>query len=493
MNRTFVVSSIGAVGLCALLLVPMQACTNLDETPPSAITPGNFFHTEGEVLASLAGVYAQLRGTVDDYYNLSEISTDEMVVPTRGQDWYDNGRWLENHRQEWDANSNVATQDLNGAWNTLYAGVERANGVLDGIAKSTQTIPNQAVMEAEARTLRESELLAARPALPAKWDAGFSGRVTKGVVDALLANMYINAGVFTKDAAGGSGINATGYNSCAGISVAGGLIACQAAVNRVDSIVNSGLYALADTFSKNFRPDNAASPENIFVIKFADQSGLGLNFVMRVLHYNQFTPGPWNGFSAVADAYNAYDSLDRRRKEFLVGPQVNVETGQPVNDRAGHPLVFTVAIANVASATEAEGARIYKWSADPKHVNQDNGNDFAWFRLSEMYLIKAEAELNGATGTSTPLALVRAVRARSFATDTLSSVTLPVLLRERLFEFIGEGKRRQDLVRFGQFTAPFEYKTTAALPHKVIMPIPQPQINANPLLTQNCGYTGAGC
>src|SRR5204863_6600130 len=264
MTRTYGISSIGAAGLCTLLLVPI-ACTNLDATPPSAISPGNFFHTEGEVLASLAGVYAQLRGTVDDYYNVSEISTDEMVVPTRGQDWNDNGRWLENHQQRWTANSPFALADLNGAWNTLYAGVERANGLLDGIAKSPQAIPNAAVMEAEARTLRafyyyqlmdlfggvplatvspigapdtaitprarvsrdslfkfiESELLAARPALPAKWDAGFSGRVTKGVVDALLANMYINAGVFTKDAAGGSGINATGYNACTGITVAG--------------------------------------------------------------------------------------------------------------------------------------------------------------------------------------------------------------------------------------------------------------------------------
>src|SRR3954467_6100774 len=533
MKRTFVVSSIGAAGLCALLLVPMQGCTNLDETPPSAITPGNFFHTEGEVLASLAGVYAQLRGTVDDYYNVSEISTDEMVVPTRGQDWNDNGRWLENHQQRWTANSPFALADLNGAWNTLYAGVERANGLLDGIAKSSQAIPNAAVMEAEARTLRafyyyqlmdlfggvplatvspigapdtaitprarvsrdslfkfiESELLAARAVLPVKWDAGFSGRVTKGAVDALLASMYINAGGFTKDAAGAGGINATAYNSCTGIQVAGPLDACQAALNRVDSILNSSaLYALADTFSKNFRPDNASSPENIFVIKFADEAGLGLNFVMRALHYNQFTPGPWNGFSALGQAYNAYDPLDKRRKEILEGPQVNVETGAPAKDRAGNPLVFTASIANVAQATEGEGTRIYKWSADPKHVNQDNGNDFAWFRLAEMLLIKAEAELNGATGTSTPLALVKQVRARAFTVDTLTTVTVPVILRERLFELIGEGKRRQDLVRFGLYTAPFEFKGTATEDFKVLMPIPQSQMDANPLMTQNPGY-----
>jgi hypothetical protein len=121
-------------------------------------------------------------------------------------------------------------------------------------------------------------------------------------------------------------------------------------------------------------------------------------------------------------------------------------------------------------------------------VQQDNGNDYAWFRLAEMYFIKAEAELNGATGTSTPLALVQAVRARDFAADPLAAITLPELLRERLFEFIGEGKRRQDMIRFGKYTSLFEFKPTAAEDFKVLMPIPQSQIDANPLLTQNAGY-----
>ena len=525
MKRTFVVSSIGAAGLCALLLVPMQGCTNLDETPPSAISPGNFFRTEGEVLAALAGVYAQLRGTAGegDYWGSSEVNTDEMVVPTRGQDWYDNGVWLELHRQTWSASSPSTLSFFNNAWNTAYAGVARANALLEGVANAS--VSNQAVMVAEARTLRafyyyilmdffggvpvattseimprarvtrdslfkfiESELLAARPDLRASWDVGNHGRVTKGAVDAILANMYINAGVFTKDAAGAGGINPTAYNSCAGVTVAGGLGACQAAVNRVDSILNSGVYQLADTFAQNFSPGNGASRENIFVIKFAAEAGLGFNMLQRTLHYNQFTPGPWNGFSTLAQAYNAFDPADRRRQIFLVGPQVNVETGSPVNDRAGNPLVFTTTIANVTAATEGEGARIYKWPADPKHVAQDNGNDFAWFRLAEMLLIKAEAILNGATGTGTPLALVRQVRARAFATDTLSAVTLPVILRERLFEFAAEGKRRQDLVRFGQFTAPYEFKTTQTADYLVLMPIPQGQIDANPLLTQNSGY-----
>src|SRR6266511_2370131 len=151
MKRTFVATSIGAVGLCAMLLVP-QACTNLDETPPSAITPGNFFRSEGEVLAALAGVYAQLRGTLDDYYNVSEISTDEMVVPTRGQDWYDNGTWLDLHAQTFTPISPATGAFLSGAWNAAFAGVARANVLLDALTRVT--VPNQARVEAEARTLR---------------------------------------------------------------------------------------------------------------------------------------------------------------------------------------------------------------------------------------------------------------------------------------------------------------------------------------------------
>ena len=154
MKRLFVTTSIGAVGLASLLLVPLQGCTDVSETPASAITPGNFFHTEGEVGAALAGVYAQLRSTVGegDYWGESEVTTDEMVVPTRGSDWYDNGTWLEEHRQLWSAGSPSTLSYLNNVWNHTYAGVARANVLLDALQHTT--VPNQAQIEGEARYLR---------------------------------------------------------------------------------------------------------------------------------------------------------------------------------------------------------------------------------------------------------------------------------------------------------------------------------------------------
>src|SRR5215213_10249376 len=123
-------------GLRALLVpVLLLGCTDLTEVPSDALTPENAFRTEEEILAGVASVYARLRSTMWGYYNLSEITTDEMIVPTRGSDWYDNGRWLEIYRQTWTANSGSALDDMNGTWNDLFSGVARANLMIDVIQK----------------------------------------------------------------------------------------------------------------------------------------------------------------------------------------------------------------------------------------------------------------------------------------------------------------------------------------------------------------------
>ena len=133
-------------------LVLFPACTDLVETPQSAITPENFYRNEDEVIGGLASVYAQLRSTNDEYYNLSEISTDEMIVPTRGQDWYDNGKWLDIHRQTFTPTSPAGLDNINSAWVNLFQGVARANVVLDGIANVS--FASKATVTAELRTLR---------------------------------------------------------------------------------------------------------------------------------------------------------------------------------------------------------------------------------------------------------------------------------------------------------------------------------------------------
>jgi hypothetical protein len=518
---------IGSAGVFVMLVLA-PACTDLTEVPKSAITPQNFYRNQDEVIGGLASVYAQLRSTNDDYYNTSEISTDEMIVPTRGQDWYDNGKWLDIHRQTFTPTSPAGLDNINSAWVNMFQGVARANVVLNGIANVN--FASKATVTAELRTLRafyyytlmdlfggvpivtdvsiqaraqasrdsvfrfvESELKAARPDLPATWSADMNGRITQGAVDAILASMYLNAQVFN------------GTVTAAGLQP--GTAHWQDALDRANAVINSGHYTLAaDAFTsctntppaycgwrRNFTAGNFASPEIIFAVKYLNQSGLGLNFLMRLLHYNQYdSPSPWNGFSTLADTYNAFDSADARKQIFLAGPQINLVTGLPAKDRQGNPLVFDPNIPNVTAATEGQGVRIYKWPVDPNHVQQDNGNDYAWFRLTEMYLIRAEAE-NELGQTAAAIADINLVRSKAFSPP---KPVAPVgqqgvrdaILSERLFEFTAEGKRRQDLVRMNKYTQGTWYAKTTFSPWKVLMPIPQTQIETNPLLKQNPGY-----
>jgi starch-binding outer membrane protein, SusD/RagB family len=89
------------LGLAMAVVVP--SCVNLDEELFSAVTPGNFFKTPEEFIAALGAAYTSLYGynIGSDVNALAETSTDEMVVPTRGQDWDDGGHWRRLHLHSW--------------------------------------------------------------------------------------------------------------------------------------------------------------------------------------------------------------------------------------------------------------------------------------------------------------------------------------------------------------------------------------------------------
>ena len=519
--RTFFSKSIGRMTLGAVLLcVPapilFSACTNLAEVPKDALTPNNAFQSEAEVLAGVASVYASLRGTMWERYNLAEITTDEIIVPTRGQDWYDNGRWLEIFKHNWTASSGAALEDMNGAWNNLFSGVARSNLMIDVITKAGG--PTSQTTLAELRTLRawyyymlmdmfggvpvvtgtelqqvarasrdsvfrfiESELKAVRLTLPQTRPSGEYGRVTRGAADAILANMYLNARVFTGT------VTPTG--------LVPGPARWQDAVNFADSVINSGRYSLASDYKRNFAADNEGSPENIFVIVHSQVAGLGMSLAHRTGHYNHFSTGnggPWNGFAAIAETYRAFNPADARQKIFLVGPQFSLASGEPINDRAGRRLVITDTIGSETQAHEDEGPRYNKFPPTPNVPNGDSHpNDYPFFRLAEMYLIKAEA-LNELGQTAAAIIEMNRVRLRSFPTQPIATglsqaQVRDAILQERLLEFAFEGKRRQDLIRHGKYTAARRFKLVSE-GYRILMPIPATQIQANPLLTQNPGY-----
>jgi starch-binding outer membrane protein, SusD/RagB family len=513
--------SIRRVTMSALLLVPAQmifyGCTNLTEVPKNALTPSNAFHSDAEVLAGVASVYAGLRGALQDYYNVTEITTDEIIVPTRGQDWYDNGRWLEIFKHGFNPNSASALADINGVWNTQFSGIARANLMIDVITKAGGATAPQTL--AELRTLRawyyfmlmdffggvplvtstevganprvsrdslfrfiESELNATRIALPATRPSDQTGRLTSGAADAILASLYLNAQVFS------------GTVTSAGLTK--GAARWTDASAAADRVINSGQYVLEANWTHNFSTDNHDSKENIFYVAHSStEAGLGESFPMRTLHYNQLAlgGGPWNGFASVAETYRAFDPADKRRTMYLVGQQYSFDTGLPVKDRAGNSLIFVDTIGNETQAAENEGPRFNKF---PPLITAPDGNsmpnNYPFFRLAEMYLIKAEAQ-NELGQPDAAVALVNIVRARQFspakpiASGQSQAAVRTAIFNERLFELATEGKRRQDLIRAGTFNDARRFKLANA-PYKILFPIPTTQIASNPLLVQNPGY-----
>jgi len=69
-----------------------QSCTDLDEELFGEVTPDNFFSSEEEYVSALGAAYTSFGNFAsNDPHSVQEVSTDEMVVPTRGQDWDDGG------------------------------------------------------------------------------------------------------------------------------------------------------------------------------------------------------------------------------------------------------------------------------------------------------------------------------------------------------------------------------------------------------------------
>ncbi|MDD4991541.1 MAG: RagB/SusD family nutrient uptake outer membrane protein [Paludibacter sp.] len=118
-------------------------------------------------------------------------------------------------------------------------------------------------------------------------------------------------------------------------------------------------------------------------------------------------------------------------------------------------------------------------------------------RLADILLLKAEAFL-GKGDVTNATTLVNKVRTRAKLAN-LSSVTIDDVLNERRLELAFEGQRWFDLVRNDKVSTvmnTLNYRDVGRLPiypiteNKLILPIPQFQIDQNPLLVQNPGYDG---
>jgi len=129
-----------------------------------------------------------------------------------------------------------------------------------------------------------------------------------------------------------------------------------------------------------------------------------------------------------------------------------------------------------------------------------SSRDAIVMRLSEMYLIKAEAQLalGNNSGALTTINQLRSARAISGTDNTISSISLDKIMDERAIELCGEQQRWFDLKRTGklyEYVAKYNAQASPVLnadesKHFLYRPIPQDQIDALTNYTDSIGTEG---
>ncbi|WP_431214621.1 hypothetical protein ACQ86N_07530 [Puia sp. P3] len=90
-----------AAGMVTLAIV--ASCTKLDQNLNSTLTNQQAANALGAAFV-LQNAYNDVGNPYSDNGNifaLEEVSADECLIPTRGSDWDDNGKWRALHQHNW--------------------------------------------------------------------------------------------------------------------------------------------------------------------------------------------------------------------------------------------------------------------------------------------------------------------------------------------------------------------------------------------------------
>ena len=480
-----------SVGVFASLA--LSSCTDLTEPVYDSIPADQFLKTDAQISAALGPAYGGLRGITWDWFNPSEASSDELIVPTRGGDWFDGGDWLAYSRHTWTPQHGP----INGMWGFIFGNISQVNQLIPVVKANQKAVDELRAVRAfyyfmavdafgnvpivtdnasaggtktraEVYAFVKSELEAAIPnLLPGK---AYS-RMTQDAARMLLAKLKLNAGVYS------------------------GTADWQGAYDAANAVINSkNGYSLSSSTVSNFIVANEGSGENIWTIPYDSFKAGGMNFQMRTLHYaNQQTYGlgnsPWNGFCTLADFYNSFESGDLRGAMWIKGQQY-ASSGAKLKDAKGADLAFVAdwekdQMTDADAVFQVAGIRSQKYEIQKNNPNGDQSNDYVFLRLADVILMRAEAAFR-LGNTAQALTDINAIRTRS-GVAALTAVTADAILAERGRELAWEGWRRNDMIRFGKFSTARKFMAVTDKTRE-LFPIPQPRIDANPLLKQNPGY-----
>lgn len=290
------------------------------------------------------------------------------------------------------------------------------------------------------------------------------GRVDKAVAWSLLARLYLNAEVYT------------------------GTAMYDKVIDNCEYVINAG-YSLNSSYENLFLVDNNENnPENIFSIVYDGnytQTNGGTTFMVHAAVGGTMDPtefginGGWGGIRTTKSFVQKFESADERGRFYTDGQNLEINDLGSFND--GYAFIK---YKNIDSNGDAG-----------VHDNWVS-TDMPVYRLADIYLMYAEANLRGGGGSSsTALGYVNALRSRAGA-STVSFIDLDFILDERSRELSWEMTRRTDLIRYDYFTTssylwPWKGNVkagTSVSSYRNLFPIPNNDLVVNPNLVQNPGY-----
>lgn len=486
------------IAYTTLTVLALSACTDVSDELYDTIPADQYPENATQASRIAAPAFLKVQGLTTDWggwWMAQEITSDEIVAPTRAKDWDDGGKWRDLHTHNWGA----STEAVKGIWKEQYSGIVLCNQAIE-ILQSNAENPEVAAVLAQLKVMRAfyyyilidnygdvpyvtsfkeaetnpsrdpraevynnlvTEVTAVIDELP---DPSLASAISKGTAYSLLAKLYLNAEVYT------------------------GTAQWAKASEMIDNLMALNKYSLEADVKAPFITKNENSTENIYTIPYDEDNMKDFNLHMRTLHYNSdktfnMAVQPWNGFAVVKDHFDTYADNDKRKAWFLYGPQFAFD---------GTDLEFTINpeipalnMDNTYSEEEIKnsGARVVKFEI-ASGAGQDISNDYPIFRYADFLLMKAEALVRmGENGDE----YINQVRKRA-GLGNLTDTTLDQILEERGREMIWEGQRRQDLIRFGKYNMAWWEKPESPA-YRNLLPVPQDQINTNEnLLPQNPGY-----
>lgn len=344
-----------------------------------------------------------------------------------------------------------------------YLNLVRFYGGVPIVTEPTEGAENLEVARSSAEevyALIEADLQEAEQVLPPKYGGADVGRATSNAAKTLMARMYLfRAGTDT------------------------GSPFWQQAAQKAKEVIDNGSFGLYDTFAEAFALTARGGKENILEIQYLTDvkgHGQGRGYGVRGA---PIYPGGGAGIARpTASLYNAYSDADERREVTFI---TSYTFGGKTTD-------LSISDPNPANAISFQ--KLWDKTAQ---INGGEGTSVPIIRFSDVLLMYAEAqnETNGGPDASAYDALNR-VRTRA-GLDALDGLDYQAFKEavwmERRLEFPFENMRWFDLVRTGRLVdavkAENSFNRNALIkPFHVLLPIPQTDMDNNPLLEQNPGY-----